>query len=210
MTELFLKNYRCTFPVNGHSVTAEVSPCSHMYSNYGLQMMFKLVPDGGEVALNRKDIPWAKVTIDDINRMMDSIKIVPCKNPGCDRPAFDASLGSNREGQCEQCFMKDWQDKWDKLMVEVLEENLKYALDAKSKGHRFFTVGWVHPEEGGDDYETFMGHTSRPAKKTIQNHLKRSGSCVLDDFKTYPIDQYIAKMELKLSEAEVTATPTLI
>lgn len=32
------KNWEKTFEVDGHQITAEVSPCSWMYNGYGLQL----------------------------------------------------------------------------------------------------------------------------------------------------------------------------
>ena len=136
---------------------------------------------GGRAFLHQKALSYKKAQASDLEAMLASVKVCKCKK--CGKPAFDPStVETNRAGECEACFMAELQKQFDK---ENAKEKAKVAkMDAKRKlqGYTHKVVAWVHPEEGGDDYQMVMYTAGKPSDDTITKELKKRKSAVLNDF----------------------------
>src|SRR5579872_4803272 len=119
----------------------------------------------------------------DIVRLLATVRIQKCKNPDCHNHAFHPDHGSNRQGECEQCFMA-------KLNAEYEAEKKKEDADIarrdeqmKRKGMTVRVEAWVHPEEGGDDYIVDIYYSRKPTPAQIEKALRDKGSSVFTDYR---------------------------
>ena len=173
-----LGNVFLTRTVNDAALSLEVSPCSWMHVNYGLQV--KITMDGGGVCyLINKSVRFADATIEDLNALFDKVKVVKCSR--CGKPAFDqTAMDTNRGGLCESCFISDLDEQFKK---EVEKEDAKVAnLDAKykKKGCKFRVTAWIHA--AGGDTAIEIWYAEKPSTAKVQADLRKKGSRVLNDF----------------------------
>src|SRR5579871_5472336 len=136
-------------------LTGEVSPCVWMYGTpFQIQVHMgdqKNLHSGGNITLQDKALNNDTYTEMDIVRLLAMVRIQKCKNPDCHNNAFHTDHGSNREGECEQCFMTKLNAE---IAAEQKKEDAKIARrdkQMKRKGMVVRVEAWVHPEEGGDD-----------------------------------------------------------
>lgn len=159
---------------------AEVSPCSWMYSGYGLQLRVE-IEGGGWATVNDKSIQFEDADEDQAKGLIGKLKLCPCKK--CSSPAFDPSTCStNREGVCERCFLKQLQA--DCEAAQAKEEKKLKRKDARLKlqGFTHRIDAWIHPASGGDDYQVSIWMVN-PTEKDIHKELRKAGSCEVNDFK---------------------------
>lgn len=109
------KHWRKAFTVDGHQITAEVSPCSWMYEGYGLQLTVCHTSGANIYPLLKK--PFEQATEEDAESLLKGIQLAKCLTSECDGIQF-VDPTSNRAGFCEKCFL-------EKLGREFEEENRK-------------------------------------------------------------------------------------
>ena len=154
-------------------LTAEVSPCCFMYGS-PLQITVRLPNGGGDTIVQNKDIAIKDATEGDCKSLLETVQIMPCKT--CQKPAFDpSSCRTNRDGECEHCFMKKLNEEFDgfekKYQAKLKKDDAKYK--AKGCTHRITT--WVHPTRG-DDYQIIMWMTNPTAEEIVAQLKKKRGA----------------------------------
>lgn len=165
--------------VNGANLSLQVSPCSWMYPNYGLQVEI-VIEGGGKAYLIDKTVMFASASEADLNRLFDKVEIVPCKH--CGKPAFDpSSIDTNRQGSCEACFLKELQKEFDKETAKAQKKLA--ALDAKRRAEGFThrVEAWIHPEQG-EDRQLSIWFKGNPTPESIKKELVKAHSVVFDDY----------------------------
>jgi len=169
----------------GVRLSAEVSPCVFMYKSYPLQITVSLLRREGDCLGDAHAVDRTKTaatyTDATVNRLLESIRVVPCRN--CCTPAFDPStIETNRNGLCEACFLSRLEAEW--AAAEQAEKQELAARDSrmKRKGFGFRVTAWIHPEDGGDDYQVDRYFSVRPTPKQIGRLLRDEGSDCLDDY----------------------------
>lgn len=115
------KHWRKAFTVDGHQITAEVSPCSWMYKGYGLQIMMRHDSGARMSVLLKK--PFEQATEEDAENLLKGIQLAKCLTPDCKGVQF-VDPASNRTGFCEKCFL-------DKINSEFVEENRKRMAEGR-------------------------------------------------------------------------------
>lgn len=183
-----MKNAIKTRTIDNITLTAEVSPCVWMYQGYPFQIRVDMGDQqqprsGGDIIIQDRALNNATYTEADIQRLLDTVKIQPCKNSGCSNPAFHPDHESNRKGECEHCFMTKWQAGWDAMQKK---ENAKIARRdkrMKQKGMVARVEAWIHPKHGGDDYMVDIYYSTMPATAEVEAVLRQKGSSVLNDFR---------------------------
>lgn len=159
-------------------LSAEVSPCAWLYPGHCLQVTVTMA-GGGDVQV-QSATQFEIGTEEEIISMMHSVGTIPCKC-GCGKPAFDPkTVRTNRNGECESCFMAKINAKFDEIeqnrLAEVDENDKRY----KARGYTHRVDGWVHSGAGDDLPITF--YTKDPSKALIQAELKKAGSKVINDY----------------------------
>lgn len=181
----FTKGEEITAKCGDHTLIATVSPCCWMHPNYGLQLKVELEGTGCQAFLHKKALKYADATLKDALDMLAVVQVVPCKT--CSKPAFDpTTIDTNRDGQCETCFMTALNAEYAK--EEAKEQKKLARLDAKRKaeGYTHRVDAWIHPAQGGSDYQLSMW-MQNPTTETIQNALKKERSVILTDYRTTPL-----------------------
>lgn len=174
-----------TREIDGVVLTLEISPCSWMYPNYGLQVQVTMENNGGNVYLLDKAVKFENATEADLNRLFDRVKLVKCKI--CGKPAFDPTAAeTNRDGKCETCFVGQLRKQFEKDQKK--EDQRMAKLDAKylKKGYTHRVDAWIHPAAGEDSMVTFYTQ-GEPSKDLIAAQLRKARSTVLDDYTVRPL-----------------------
>jgi hypothetical protein len=118
---------------------------------------------------------------------LESVKISKCKH--CDNFAFDpTTVKTNRDGACENCFVEAIMKDYNEEMAKENAETVKKHIEMYAKGFRFVVMAWVHPQQGGDDYQIDVYFNVAPKAKDIQATLKKQRSIQTDDYSVYSID----------------------
>jgi hypothetical protein len=165
-------------------LTGEVSPCVWMYKGHSFQIQVRMgdkkdLRSGGNIIMQDRLLNNDTYTETDIVRLLANVRIQKCKNPDCDNNAFHPDHESNRQGECEHCFMSKLQAEFD---AEQKKEDAKIARrdkQMKRKGMMVRVEACIHPEEGGDDYMVDIYYSSRPNVAEIEAALRAKGSAVL-------------------------------
>jgi hypothetical protein len=151
-----------------------------MYAQYGTQVSV-IMAGSGRASIIDKGLLLENAKVEDLQRMLDQVGIVSCKK--CGKPAFDtATVNTNRDGECEACFMERLNAECAKATEK---ENKRFAkLDEKHKKQGFThrVDAWIHPEAGGDDRQVSFYVKGEPTNELIQKQLKKSRSSKLDDY----------------------------
>ena len=176
---------RATFSreVDGAKLSAEISPCVWMNEGYPLQIQVTMADGGGNVYLTDKTKNFKTATPAAIEAMLAGVKVCRCKNKACKNLSFDpAAAQTNRKGECEHCFMKKLNASFAKLQAK--EDAKLKALDVshKAKGFTHRVSAWVHPKQGGSDYQIDLYSKGRMTDIDVQKLLKKKGSAVTNDF----------------------------
>jgi len=168
-------------------LTGEVSPCVWMYNTpFQIQVQMgseKDLRSGGNITIQDKALNNDTYTEMDIVRLLATVRIQKCKNADCHNNAFHPDHDSNREGECEQCFITKLNAE---IAAEQKKEDAKIARrdkQMKRKGMVVRVEAWVHPEEGGDDYMVDIYYSSKPNPAEIETALRDKGSEVLNDYR---------------------------
>lgn len=169
-----------TREIDGTQLTLEISPCSWMYPNYGLQVKITMA-GGGDCFFHEKDKLFADANEDDLNKLFDQVRLVKCSR--CGKPAFDPMVcGTNRDGLCESCFIDDLNKEFQKVHEKERQKLAKLDAKRKAEGFTHRVSAWIHPSQGGDDYQVEIWFKRDPPQKEITDFLRKKKSSVLDDY----------------------------
>ena len=161
-------------------MNATISPCSWMYPGSSFQLRVTL-ESGGDCYLQGQKT-FSSTTVEDAEALCSKVVLVACK---CGSPAFNPTVhahDTNRNGQCEACFMRDLTARF---AVEEAKENRRVKLEDRRMIRKGFThkaVAWVHPAQGGDDYMVDIYFPAPPTDAEIKKVLRNKGSHVLNDY----------------------------
>ncbi len=165
--------------IDGVKLTLQVSPCSWMYRGYGLQVAITM--DGGVAYILDKSTPFESATPADLERLFDNAKTLSCSC--CGKPAFDPeACDTNREGKCEACFMRMLNAEFARGRKKALAAALQLRARKKKAGFTYLVNAWIHPEEGGDDFEIHLWYRQPPDAQSVETAIRKAGSEVFDDF----------------------------
>lgn len=171
----------------GAKLRAVVSPCAWMYQGHGLQLTID-IEGGGQAIIHNRDLKFEDATELDALALCQQIKIIPCKC--CGKPAFDPStIITNREGKCEACWMDEWRKGWDAIQKKEAAKLLRNDRKQLKLGYTHRISAWIHPAQGGDDYQVDYYVEGKPSKTKIQSILKKEGSRVLDDYQVFSLEE---------------------
>lgn len=170
---------------NGLTLEANVSPCVFTHHHYPLQIGVRLCRRSGECLSEAHAADCTKdgstYTDADVERLLAAVRILPC--PKCSKPAFDpATVETNRDGLCELCFLAKIEAEWadeDKAIKQAIASRDRRM---KAKGMAVRVSGWVHPEDGGDDYVVNWYFAAAPTANQVRMLLCKEGSEVTDDY----------------------------
>lgn len=174
------KDWEKIIEIDGHEITAVVSPCSWMYHGYGLQLTIDL-DVGGRTYPVLKAKPFETATESDADELLKGVHLAECACPGCKGVQF-VDPTSNREGKCEKCFLGELNNEYEAAKAKADAEEAVIDKEKYEQGFRYKVIAWIHPERGGDDYSMALYCTIKPTKAAIKKELKKLGSSVLDDF----------------------------
>jgi len=111
---------------------------------------------------------------------------MPCKR--CSAPAFDPStVKTNRGGLCEACFVGDLEAELAADEEEELKRLTERDRQMNRKGKKYRVTAWIHPVDGGDDYQVDWYFETRPTRKQIRSLVHAKRSSVADDFQVVAI-----------------------
>ncbi len=166
-------------------LVASISPCVFLYDQYPLQLEVTLRRNDEESLGSALAVERAKTqrnsTDADIRRILDAVGLVACRR--CSAPAFDpTTVRTNRAGLCESCFLDDL--RRESRRAEDAERKAIAARDRRMKrsGHAVRVTAWVHPVQGGDDYQVDWYFETRPTHAQIRRLLHEMRSRVCDDY----------------------------
>ena len=164
---------------------AKISPCVFMYKNQTLQAEVTLRQDDGTSfgsAYSPNSDKTAETATDaDVRRILDAVRIVACHR--CAAPAFDpATIQTNRAGLCESCFLDDLRQKSAKAQDAERKEIAARDRARKRSGDNVRISAWVHPANGGDDYQVDWYCKSYPSPAQVRGLLLEMNSRVCDDY----------------------------
>lgn len=174
-----MKKYQ--FSKNGLSLTASIPP----YVN-GMPTIDIDITDeqGGSIRLTTtmltKDFTDSHLVL-----FCDALdfKTVQCKVCGAlilDRSS--ENLYSRTADECEKCALKRINEKYGILMAKEQQKEAKRDIKMKTQGYTYKVVAWVHPKQGGDDYQIVLYTMAKPSKKEIQKTLQKEKSKELGDY----------------------------
>lgn len=167
-----------TRQVGDVTLTCFVALCS-WNSGEGVTLVVEF-EGGGKAHIREPELDVEDATDADYQRMLDSVQLAPCKT--CGGPAFDPTWKpSNRDGECEKCFLGKLDAELEQGLAEEAEELAKMDARYKAQGYTHRIEGWVHRDDGDRQISLWL---QNPTKQQIQAELKRSGSLDLTDYKT--------------------------
>lgn len=193
----------------GVTLTARVEHPSWSYSNWGLQIGVTInegaKPNQGRTSARRPELPFEQATVGDALALFDSVGIVPCRT--CSAPAFDpATSETNREGECESCFLRrlerDFERQTLPSRIRDLKAELQRAVDHRAKGFTHRLLAMIHPEAGGSDYLVEFFTEKEPTPAEIEKLLKERRSAVLNDYRLTHLDILQTSLQEALAKAE--------
>lgn len=170
---------------NGIKLTAEISPCVFMYPGYPLQLSVTLSDQTGKSLGEGYPTDRSKTssTYTDaaVRSLFDAVRVIPC--PQCATPAFDpATIDTHRGGLCKECFTARLNAEW--AAEEKTERRAIATRDRRMKrdGMAVRVTAWVHPKNGGDDYQVDWYLDAHPTRENVRDLLRKQGSDCLDDY----------------------------
>lgn len=178
--ETDLKKASVSREVAGAILTAEVSPCSWMYPNYGLQISVTMSDGGGKAYVHEKELAFGDATVGDMGRLLETIGVISCVK--CGKPAFNPdTVKTNREKQCERCFMSELNAEFEKERKKQADRMVKNDAKYKKKGYTHRVDAWLHRDSGDDVQVSY--YMKDPTDDVIRAQLRKDRSIVLDDYK---------------------------
>lgn len=152
----------------------------------------------------RADLDFARATVGDALSLFESVGVIPCRT--CSAPAFDPkTCNTNRDGECEACFLQRLQRDFDRetlpARIRELKADIKRAELHKAKGFTHHLLAMIHPASG-DDFTVEFFAKGEPPPEEIKKLLKKRGSQVLDDYRLSHIDVLQTNLRNALVKAE--------
>ena len=188
------------FTIDNEILMAEVSPCSWMYPNYGLQVIFYSKNEdnlslGGQQRFINKSIPHSKSTIKDIIDFSKNISFSQCTTNKCKNIQFNDTT-SNREGMCESCFLNKADIKYYGDLIKDSESAISNCENEISNGSLFVLETVIH--SNCDD--TVLYHFTK-YKTDIHyiNQLKEHYNADHIDYETTHIQDYLKSLKNELN-----------
>ena len=191
-----MKDYARIWTVGSVTYTATIAPCCWMYGR-DLQVMVKM-QEGGESGGQEMFFDHAKKFADAtpgvVETMTAHIAVVPCKNRGCRRTAFDPAAfprkaeHGGRNGQCEKCWMAKWQVQVDASQKRQKKKEETCDARMQAKGYTWKIVASIYPRGGGDDYQTvwYTGGKAATTDEKIRGRIAKKSDAE-PDFKVTPL-----------------------
>ncbi len=65
---------------------------------------------------------------------------------------------------------------------KALAAALQLRARKKKAGFTYLVNAWIHPEEGGDDFEIHLWYRQPPDAQSVETAIRKAGSEVFDDF----------------------------
>lgn len=187
------RDFSHQWELGGAKLSADISPCSWMYPDYGLQLSITMEGGGRAYVLN-KNLTFETASEKDALAMCQLVKIVPCKC--CGKPAFEPkSVQTNRETKCEECFMAKWTKEVEELQKKEAASLLRRDKKHLKLGYTHRVTASIHPAAGGDDYLVDFYVQGKPTKASIQAMIKKRGSVVLDDYSVSDLEKITKQKE---------------
>lgn len=162
-------------------LTGTVALCSWMYDGYPFQTSVHLSKNGGSVQIRDKKLTFNEATVGDMERMLSTVHLQTCTSEGCNNAAFDPLFAeTNREGQCEACFMTKLNADFQAAQDQERQRLLKLDAEHKAKGNTHRVDAWIHNDHGDDQFVSWW--MKNPTADQVKAEIKKQGSCVLDDY----------------------------
>lgn len=180
------RSYHREFEARGVSFTAQLSPCSWMYPEDGVQMQVTLQPNGGHEYIR---IPRtfsacseaeAESTVAAFRAKLLAGGLSPCPSCGSltwSREVFPSSL---RDERCEACFLTALTAtaSLEADLQRVIEDVDSYLKSQAGFSHAI--VGWVHGK--GDDQRVAIFLKCVPTREIGERLMREAGCTVGTDF----------------------------
>lgn len=160
---------------NGEQVYFSVSPCSWMNKGYGLQVQISLKEHAVNAESEFIHDKGIEATDKPKQELDDAAKVIVQK--------WLADNGT--------ALLHEHVDKWKaakaQFDAEFAEEDARFTAQQKeddkkhkAKGYTHRVDAWIHPAQGGDDYQTTTYFVGEPKKADIAALLRSSE--VKDDY----------------------------
>jgi len=164
---------------DGVKLEAEVSPCVFMYPSYPLQITVTLHRHASECLGEARAVDRTKTaaTYTDVTvkRLLAAVRTSPC--PRCSTPAFDpATIQTNRGGLCEGCFLATLEAEWAEEQDAEKRKIANRDRRMKRQGMSVRVSAWMHPQDGGDDYQVDWYFNAQPTPEQAAHMLRDQGS----------------------------------
>jgi len=179
-----LKNYVCTREAHGDAkLSATVSPCVWLYDT-PFQITVNLV-GGGQTIVIDSGLRLRQATEADVERLLDSVRIVKCRTRGCRNPAFDSRTTlKHRDGRCEQCAMKLFDKELEKAQLAESKKLAQMDRKHRARGFTHRVDAWVQADGGDQQLSIWM---CDPTETAIRSELIRAGVTDLQHYTLHPL-----------------------
>ncbi len=163
--------------LQGNEVHVEISPCSFMYPNYGLQLSLSLRVAGKEVSkefvLNKTVTP-ATATEADVQALLDTVRFQKC--PCCGTATFvSTNPHDNRNAKCDPCFMTELRASFADSQAKADAKFKKHCEKMKQQGFKHMVDIVVHSASGSDKVVThFISDIPTDIKKFAKQQHPRA------------------------------------
>lgn len=159
----------------GEQVFFSVSPCSWMKQGYGLQVQISMK----EHAVNAESEFILDKSIEATDKSKQELDAAA-------KVMVEKWLGDNGTALLHEHVAK-WKAVKAEFDAEFAEEDARFAAQQKkddkkhkAKGYTHRVDAWIHPAQGGDDYQTTTYFVGEPKKADIAGLLRSSE--VKDDY----------------------------
>ncbi|WP_286241235.1 hypothetical protein [Neptuniibacter halophilus] len=187
-----------TKTIGDHQLKAEISLCCVLHANYPFQIHVTL---GAEKVFVYSSAHISNTSVQDMQKMFDSVTVHTCCNEGCDHPILQTE-SEDQSMQCSSCRSAAAKAEFAKAMIEIDREELEELIARKEQGMVYRTSIWIHAEFG-DDEEKIVLSDRQLTKAKIQQYAKGAGSVTAKpDYSVCSIDDYIDSLKARIAEAE--------
>ena len=185
--------------IDGVATVVEISPCSWMYPNYGLQLKVNGDSDAGRFNnfYLHIDAAFKSCTEDDMQRLIKSIHLIPCRNEGCKSKMYMSEYMANNSlfdtvnnivRTCDSCNAAGLKAMTESFEAEQKADDIAQLKREKKKGFTHVLDFFIHHKTGSDkQYRAFL--KGAPSQEEIKAYLRKKGSVVDTDFKVSTIEE---------------------
>lgn len=125
------------------------------------------------------DLPCAKATKADFDRLLRRIRVDPCAVCGKPFLVGDGTATENPKRLCRRHWTEDVAAQGEKERIESEAREAREDSRAVKKGMRYKAYVWIHGD--GDDFAVVSYFKSRPTKEQLRRIAKGRKSMILDD-----------------------------